>query len=54
MQYNIFNNSKDYNTENHKLGMPYMGSKRKLAKPILDFIFKENPNCKYPEANPNV
>ena len=30
-----------------KLGMPYMGSKRKLAKPIIDFILKENPNTKY-------
>jgi site-specific DNA-adenine methylase len=29
------------------LGMPYMGSKRKLAKPIIDFILKENPNAKY-------
>ena len=29
------------------LAMPYMGSKRKLAKPIIDFILNENPNCKY-------
>jgi len=29
------------------LGMPYMGSKRKLAKPIIDFILKQNPNTKY-------
>ncbi|MCD6432418.1 MAG: DNA adenine methylase [Sulfurimonas sp.] len=31
----------------HKLGMPYMGSKRKLAKPLIDFMLKENPNAKY-------
>jgi adenine-specific DNA methylase len=30
-----------------KLGIPYMGSKRKIAKPILDFIIRNNPNCKY-------
>ena len=26
------------------LGIPYMGSKRKLAKPILDHILREHPN----------
>ncbi len=30
-----------------KLGLPYMGSKRKLAKPIVDFILKNNPKTKY-------
>lgn len=29
------------------LGIPYMGGKRKLAKPILDYILTKNPNCKY-------
>ena len=29
-----------------KLGIPYMGSKRKLAKPILDEILQANPNTK--------
>lgn len=31
----------------HKLGMSYMGSKRKIAKPLIDFMLKENPNAKY-------
>lgn len=30
-----------------KLGMPYMGSKRKLAKKIVDKILQDNPNCHY-------
>ena len=29
------------------LGLPYMGSKRKLAKPIIDYILANNPNTKY-------
>lgn len=29
------------------LGIPYMGSKRKLAPKIADFILAENPNAKY-------
>lgn len=29
------------------LGMPYMGSKRKIAKVIIDHILIQNPNCKY-------
>ena len=29
------------------LGIPYLGSKRKLAKPIADFILEQNPNTKY-------
>ena len=29
------------------LGIPYMGSKRKLAKPILDYILTHTPNTKY-------
>lgn len=29
------------------LGLPYMGSKRKLAPKIVDFILGENPNTKY-------
>ena len=30
-----------------ELGMPYMGSKRKLAKKIVDEIIESNPNTKY-------
>ena len=29
------------------LGIPYMGSKRKLAKSIIDVILEQNPECKY-------
>ena len=29
------------------LGIPYMGSKRKIAKPIVDYILAHNPNAKY-------
>ncbi len=29
------------------LSLPYMGSKKKLASNILDFIMDANPNCKY-------
>ena len=29
------------------LAMPYMGSKRKLAPEILNYIIRQNPNCKY-------
>jgi len=29
------------------LGMPYLGSKRRLAPKIIDFIIKENTNVKY-------
>ena len=29
------------------LAMPYMGSKRKLAPEILNYIIQQNPNCKY-------
>ena len=29
------------------LGIPYMGSKRKLAPKIINYILKENPNAKY-------
>ena len=29
------------------LGMPYMGSKRKLAKPIMDYIIRNNPDIRY-------
>jgi hypothetical protein len=32
---------------NLKLGMPYMGGKRKLAKPIIDYIIAQNPNAKF-------
>jgi site-specific DNA-adenine methylase len=32
----------------HKsLGLPYMGSKRKLAPKIVDYILEHNPKCKY-------
>ena len=31
---------------NKKLGLPYMGSKRKLAKPIVDHILQANPQVK--------
>ncbi|MEI6297123.1 MAG: DNA adenine methylase [bacterium] len=34
-------------SENLKLGIPYLGSKRCIAKQLVDFILKENPNCKY-------
>jgi len=30
-----------------KLGLPYMGSKRKLAKPLIDFMLKQNPKANY-------
>jgi site-specific DNA-adenine methylase len=30
-----------------KLGIPYMGSKRKLAGKLVDYILSENPNTKY-------
>jgi len=30
-----------------KLGIPYMGSKRKIAKKLVDFILAENPDCEY-------
>jgi site-specific DNA-adenine methylase len=30
-----------------ELGIPYMGSKRKIACKIIDFIKKQNPNVKY-------
>jgi site-specific DNA-adenine methylase len=29
------------------IGIPYMGSKRKLAPKIIDFIIKENPEARY-------
>jgi len=29
------------------IGIPYMGSKRKLAKPILDHILTHNPKTRY-------
>ena len=29
------------------LGVPYMGSKRKIASKLLDFIVINNPSCKY-------
>lgn len=29
------------------IGLPYMGSKRKIAKDIVDVILAENPNTKY-------
>jgi len=31
----------------HRLGLPYMGSKRLLAERIVDFILKKNPNTRY-------
>jgi len=30
-----------------KLGIPYKGSKRKLATKIVNHIIENNPNCKY-------
>ena len=30
-----------------KLGMPYMGSKRKIASKIINYILEQNPNAKY-------
>jgi site-specific DNA-adenine methylase len=33
---------------NYKMvGLPYMGSKRKLSKKIVNFILEKNPDCKY-------
>ena len=29
------------------LGVPYMGSKRKLSKPIIDYILANNPRTNY-------
>ena len=29
------------------LGIPYMGSKRKIAKPLMDYMLNSNPNAKY-------
>jgi len=29
------------------LGIPYQGSKRKLAEPIVNYILAHNPNAKY-------
>ena len=29
------------------LGIPYMGSKRKIAKPLIDYMLSSNPNAKY-------
>ena len=29
------------------IGIPYMGSKRKLSKKIVDHILIHNPKCKY-------
>ena len=29
------------------VGIPYMGSKRKLAKPIIDYIIANNPKAKH-------
>ena len=33
--------------KNHKIGLPYMGSKRKIAGRIVDKIQSDNPNAKY-------
>lgn len=30
-----------------RLGLPYMGSKRKIAKDIVDYMIQNNPNAKY-------
>jgi len=32
---------------NKKLGIPYMGSKRRIAGKIVDKILLDNPNAKY-------
>ena len=34
-------------TQIRKLGLPYMGSKRKLSKTLVDFMLQENPNAIY-------
>ena len=36
-----------HNLKIDKLGMPYMGSKRRLSKKIVDEILNANPNTKY-------
>ena len=28
-------------------GLPYQGNKKKIVKPLVDFILKANPNTKY-------
>lgn len=30
-----------------KLGIPYLGSKRRIAEKLVDYMLKENPNAKY-------
>ena len=33
--------------KNKKLGLPYMGSKRRLSREIVDHILTAHPNTKY-------
>ena len=40
-------NNLNYMGKELKLGLPYMGSKRKLSKRIVDRILQDNPDCKY-------
>jgi site-specific DNA-adenine methylase len=37
----------DIKYDKTKYGIPYMGSKKKLAKKIVDYIVENNPNMKY-------
>ena len=37
----------DIKYDKTKYGIPYMGSKRKLAKKIVDYILQNNSNMKY-------
>ena len=37
----------DIKYDKTKYGIPYMGSKKKLAKKIVDYIVQNNPNMKY-------
>ena len=45
MQANLFDFAPQPHIEG--LGIPYMGSKRKLAKRINDFILSRHPECRY-------
>jgi len=36
-----------HNERKYNLGMPYMGSKRKLSQKIVDEILNANPNTKF-------
>ena len=41
------NTLKAVQSRHSTLGIPYMGSKRKLASKIVDYMLDNNPDCKY-------